>query len=537
MLVIKKNYYKMFSRFIKINNNLIFPLCIIIISTTFLAAISFANNLTVENVSVEEPDSSSETTVVQFDISWDNSWKNAVNNDAVWVFVKYSDDSGLTWNHATLSSYGSNPSGFDTGTGTNIDILVPADKKGCFIERAFLGAGEASVENVGLVWDWGADGLTADDSVRVKVFGIEMVFIPEGAFYIGDGDGSTESSYAFHYGTGNSPVYVTASLASNIRVDAGGNDDGQLTTAGIGLDGDGGIDIDNNGVVDNIDFPTGYSSFYIMKYEITEDQWVDFFNTLTTTEKARRDLTGAAGKNSDSTVNRNTVAWTGTGSASTQRPDRACGYLSWMDLCAYADWAALRPVSELEYEKAARGGNSPVLNEFAWGNTAVSEATSISGAEDGSETVPGEGENCCYNNNNFSGGDSGTGPLRAGIFATDSSSRAAAGSGYYGVMELTGNLNERCVTVGDAAGRAFLGSHGDGALSAASGFEGNATNEDWPGYASGQGVTGSGGSGIKGGSWAAASLNNMHVSGRAEASLSDDTRSSSNGGRCGRTGF
>ena len=30
-------------------------------------------------------------------------------------------------------------------------------------------------------------------------------------------------------------------------------------------------------------------------------------------------------------------------------------YISWPDLLAYADWAALRPITELEYEKAARG--------------------------------------------------------------------------------------------------------------------------------------------------------------------------------------
>ena len=46
--------------------------------------------------------------------------------------------------------------------------------------------------------------------------------------------------------------------------------------------------------------------------------------------------------------------------------------LSWPDLCAYADWAALRPMTELEYEKACRGPNNPVLGEYAWGNTSIS---------------------------------------------------------------------------------------------------------------------------------------------------------------------
>lgn len=41
--------------------------------------------------------------------------------------------------------------------------------------------------------------------------------------------------------------------------------------------------------------------------------------------------------------------------------------LSWMDGAVLADWAALRPFTELEFEKAARGPVVPVADEFAWG--------------------------------------------------------------------------------------------------------------------------------------------------------------------------
>jgi len=70
------------------------------------------------------------------------------------------------------------------------------------------------------------------------------------------------------------------------------------------------------------------------------------------------------------------------------------------------------------------------------------------------------------------------GPLRCGIFATGTSTRAEAGATYYGVMEMGGNLCERSVTVGNSSGRAFAGTHGDGALSA----NGHADIADWPGY-------------------------------------------------------
>ena len=50
------------------------------------------------------------------------------------------------------------------------------------------------------------------------------------------------------------------------------------------------------------------------------------------------------------------------------------------------------------------------------------------------------------------------------------------GSSYYWVMDLSGSLWERVVSIGHPNGRAFIGSHGDGILSE----DGKATNPDWP---------------------------------------------------------
>jgi hypothetical protein len=49
---------------------------------------------------------------------------------------------------------------------------------------------------------------------------------------------------------------------------------------------------------------------------------------------------------------------------------------------------------------------------------------------------------------------------RAGAFATPESDRVAAGASYWGIMDLSGNLAERVVTVGNVAGRRFAGTHG-----------------------------------------------------------------------------
>jgi len=203
-----------------------------------------------------------------------------------------------------------------------------------------------------------------------------------------------------------------------------------------------------------------------MKYEISQGQYVDFLNTLTATQ----DGTRFPNENGNY---RHTIGGS-SGSRSAGVEDRACNYLSWMDGAAYADWAGLRPMTELEFEKACRGTQVVVDDEFAWGNTSITEATTITGPEDGTETVNG---NCNYIwGDEFSGGDDSRGPLRCGIFATGSSTRAEAGASYYSVMEMSGNLWEQTVSAGRTEGMAFTGTPGDGALSA----DGNATNADWP---------------------------------------------------------
>lgn len=466
-------------------NRHIFTLLLASFSVILLCAsapCAFANNLEMTNGTVASNDEGAAEATVQFNISWDNSWRDSINHDAVWIFLKYSTDSGATWKHATLATSGTDPSGFSSGSGTDLEIVVPADRKGCFIRRSWTGDGSVETDDIQMVWSYGMDGLSVDNmnGLDIKIIGVEMVYVSSGSFYAGDNEtgtaafdqGKSPSETDPWYIQGEDAIYVTDITANGFYYNSAGN-------TGENATGDEFIISDS--------FPKGYDAFYAMKYEITEDQWVDFFNMLTEAQKAARDITGSPGKGSDGVVNRNTVSWT-SGDAATERPDRVCGYLSWMDICAYADWAGLRPMTELEFEKAARGKDVlPNNGEYAWVNTGITAAAAISGTEDGTETISTSGANACYGNNTFFGGDGGTGPLRAGIFATASSGRVHAGAAYYGNMEMSGNVWERCATVGNATGRSFQGTHGDGALDAATG---NATNSDWPGYADGQGVNG-----------------------------------------------
>ena len=62
---------------------------------TFIAGISFANNVLVQNVTTTGNNATNKTIQVQFDLSWDNSWRDAINWDAAWVFIKFKNASGV----------------------------------------------------------------------------------------------------------------------------------------------------------------------------------------------------------------------------------------------------------------------------------------------------------------------------------------------------------------------------------------------------------------------------------------------------------
>ena len=144
---------------------------------------AFANNVVVSNISLTGQDAANDFTFVQFDITWENSWRvsgGPSNHDASWVFVKYSTDGGATWRHATLAA-----TGHTEPSGSKID--TPADGKGVFIYRDANGSGTNTWAGVQLKWDYGTDGVADNATVRVKVIAIEMVYIPQAAFSAGSG--------------------------------------------------------------------------------------------------------------------------------------------------------------------------------------------------------------------------------------------------------------------------------------------------------------------------------------------------------------
>ena len=142
--------------------------------------------------------------------------------------------------------------------------------------------------------------------------------------------------------------------------------------------------------------------------------------------------------------------------------------LGWEDVAAFAAWAGLRPITELEYEKATRGPLDPIGLEFAWGSTDLVPAEGISDPGTLAEAAGNSGANAVV-------GDVIGGPLRAGSLAQAGDSREGAGAGYYGALALSGSTWERVVRL-LPDDNVFSGRHGEGTLSA----EGRADVAGWP---------------------------------------------------------
>jgi len=486
---------------------------------------AFAANVAVTNVTLI-PCVDSGQVFVQCDVSWDASWRASwtesgtwTNWDAAWLFVKYRTSSTGAWNHASLSTHAgeyTSPAGSAISVGLSTNSGGTNFGCGVFLYRSNEGSGSWTNTGVKLRWRYADDGVANTARVDVSVHAIEMVYVPQGSFYVGDGTAANIAGQFCSNTTGTVAFQITN---ENYTITLGGGAAGSLgnnNASGMWT-----ADDFNNATPNTLPaaFPKGYNAFYCMKYEISEGQWVSFFNMLAdNTQKTNRDVTSNVngGKNNDGVVFRNTVAWT-TGDATTAAPDRACNYLSWADGVAYADWAGLRPMTEMEFEKACRGPLTPVANEYAWGTTVITDITGFSGTDgSGTETASPANANCNYNNNGI------LGSVRCGIYATSTSGREASGATYWGVMEMSGNLWERSATVGNTTGRAFAGSLGDGKLNAT----GDANADYWPG-------TSASGAGFRGGSWPDTTIN-LRSSGRGGATVADSSRVSYSGFRAVR---
>jgi hypothetical protein len=272
---------------------------------------------------------------------------------------------------------------------------------------------------------------------EIRAFGIEMVYVPEGPFFVGLGAeepfagggygfGGMEQNWLYQFTRsdgrdfiasflysriGYSPAWIIGSpedkLPAYLVNGAGpiptGRQKGSLWATDIKPEDKGEIPAA---------FPNGFAAFYCMKYPwMTQGQYADFLNTLTPAQAKPRywiEGHGVAVSGGGSAVKRLGKAPDYTYAAT--NPDGMCPWISWKDAVLYTAWAGLRPMTELEFEKALRGP------EFAAPNDAAPSYWGVNGVQ-------------------------------------------------------LSRLFERTISIGDAVGRAFKGSHGRGTLE---------VPQDWP---------------------------------------------------------
>lgn len=128
-----------------------------------------------------------------------------------------------------------------------------------------------------LRWNYGVDGVLDGDSVEVKVFAVEMVYIPQGAFYLGSG-GFEDNRFR----NGATDTYFNITSEAVITVGLG-------ATNLFGY----GNDAMLSGSIPAT-YPKGFNAFWIMKHEISQQGYVDFLNSLDFNTASARN-TGAFG--------------------------------------------------------------------------------------------------------------------------------------------------------------------------------------------------------------------------------------------------
>lgn len=311
---------------------------IIAFFTLVLAVINAnANNMLVQNVTTLNDNPTAKTVQVQFDLSWENSWRDSINWDAAWIFLKFKDANGL-WQHAKL-----NTNGFQNGSGTSNTVQVTSDNIGAWVYRDTRGSGTFNSTTMQLQWNYGLSGLSKVTGLEVRVFAVEMVYVPEGEFNCTNYffNNYSYQLYKFMAPGDNLPV-INTRLSPTFK---------PSDTDTIRIKGDAGIDRNSDGIVDDQNYPIGYKAFFTYKYEMSEQQYADFLNTLTQQQITTLGVEGTNIKISNDQYFSST-------------PNLACLNTKNETFLAYADWSGLRPISFLEYNKLSWGPIKPISTFF-----------------------------------------------------------------------------------------------------------------------------------------------------------------------------
>ncbi len=420
-------------------------------------------------------------------LAWDNSWRNQ-NHDAVWLFAKGLTDYGR-WQHLRISRL--------VPQSDSISAKIPSDRTGAMLAPSVFGNFHIPPTRLEIEFE----NFVPEEHYQIQFFAIEMVWVNEGSFFVGD----SLSQSTLCQPNSTRPIFISSEAPLSISSKSAKTP--YQVKAG---------------------YPKGYAGFYVMKHEISQGMYAAFLNTLPAEALLRHTQNlnfGSATMVAEGLDNfRNTIIRQPDASFRATAPDRACNFLSWDDVVAILDWAALRPMSELEFEKAARGTQPPLPKGYPWGTALLINADTplFDGTPDETSAETATSSAGLANSGGTFDQSFLQGPLRCGFGANQSSDILQAGASPWGILELSGNVWELCVGVWAD----FDGSHGDGDPT---------TAPSWPQAQ---------GAGHRGGGWNSLVKNDLNyeyrdlaVSDRFYMNLPPTLRRNTTGGRGVRSGF
>lgn len=435
---------------------------LLLVAALVLPFFSRANNA---QCSITNFDTATNTLSVSF--SWDNSWRITAGDnefkDGLLLFIKYKDNLDPNWRRACIiQGIGG---AFNGGGGLKytysqdyLPLTYAQAHYHVIVSRDTTNIGTGSVNGTANFTLY----IPGAVNPSFKVFALEMVNVPEGAFYVGDGKaGST----TLHAAGSNDPYMVLSADSIPLGSSPGNLDDGL-----------------GNGVIP-VRFPKAYNSFWMMKYELSQELYVAYLNCLTRTQQDAAIHPSVNLAVGTTVVPKTYVMNFGTvpaynqgircagtipvsgevtfycdlngdnvGSGVDDAQNNAVRVNTPGAVLQFLDWAGMRPMSGFEFEKACRGTATPVLNEYAWGSTeAFTPTTTTTGNAAENYTPVGNGPLVT------------TTAVRNGTFATATSTRRQSGGSYYGIMELSNSLPEMTVGYGTTvATSGYTSNLGDG---------------------------------------------------------------------------
>ncbi|MBO6576590.1 MAG: SUMF1/EgtB/PvdO family nonheme iron enzyme [Rhodothermales bacterium] len=429
-------------------DSLLAPLLVALVAVALSASGVRATDIRVEHVESVRNPLDARSPFVAVTVSWDNAWFNERNHDAAWLFFKVLRPSG--YQHLYLIP----ESGVLLAKGEvampDADVLVADDGTGAFVRPASTWRGRLQYR---VLLRQDAERTPLNAGTEIAAYAVEMVYIPEGPVELGDPDPRALDYGAFFRSDASGRPAGTFRITAADQEIPVGPDAGSLYYQ-VRRDIYQG---DQSGPIPGT-FPNGFAGFYLMKYEVSQGEYAAFLSSLA----------GWPGAGHRANVGDPLYRERGGSIRMTQgrfvadHPDRRNVFWHWDDMMAFTDWAGLRPYTEFEFTKAARGPLEPQPLEYPW-NSADFDVMQ--------RRIHPESQDAVMLN---------------GLDESDmtEANRAQFGASYYWVMDLAGSMWEKVVTAGDEVGRAFTGNHGDGTVDS----YGDADVAGWPsGYKASKG--------------------------------------------------